>query len=381
MAIETAAAQIEIPFEAPRAVREGLAAMGRTEDVRLAPSRQRLAIACYGRGRIALVGIEIAPGGRGPAVTVTSLRELSWAGLREPHGLDFLDDDTLVVGDRAGSVSIVRLDSAGEVSSVDVLGSPLLDSPGSVAVRAVEDGCELIACSNWEDTVTRHALDATGALRESDVLVREWLDLPDGVALSADGRWLAVSNHNTHMVVVFDRETLHEDASPAAVLRGVHYPHGLRFGADDLYLLAADAGAPYVHVFRPPGNGWRGVGYPSATIEVMDGETFARGRRNAQEGGPKGIDLDLETGVLVATAEHAPLAFFDVEAALAEPRPVGIDEALVTYELESLAELARAREEASEARRDLSEVFQTKAWRLTKPLRGAYGLARRARRG
>ena len=89
------------------------------------------------------------------------------------------------------------------------------------------------------------------------------------------------------------------------MLRGATYPHGLRFAADDRRLLVADAGAPYVHVFAADGS-WQGASYPASTIRVMDDETFERARHNPQEGGPKGIDLDPRTKLLIVTSESTP---------------------------------------------------------------------------
>lgn len=373
---------LEIAFEAPAEVRDALAAMGRTEDVRLAPGARRLAFACYANELIAVADLEIDVSASGPSIQVTSLSQLESTALREPHGLDFLDDDTLVVGNRAGGVAVFRLprsSSAGStmpIAPVDGGVSQTLDAPSSVAVRALgADGHEVLVCNNWTNAITRYALGANGALGAGEVVARKWLDLPDGLAISRDSRWLAVSNHNSHGVLVFAYSTLNEDADPVGLLRGVQYPHGLRFGPGDSYLLVADAGSPFVHVFVPPDSGWRGVGYPAATIRVMDDDTFARGRYNVAEGGPKGIDVDPGTNVLVVTSEHTPLAFFDVAAAL-ERREVAED-VLVRYELHVLAEANRvkieAAEAAAEARAQMTALQQTKAWRLLQPARRAYG--------
>ena len=109
----------------------------------------------------------------------------------------------------------------------------------------------------------------------------------------------------------------------------------------------------------------------------MDDETFARGRISPAEGGPKGIEIDPRANVLVTTAECAPLAFFDVDAALAGGAIGRAEEASVQYELEALEEWDRLRTAAAEAKAQLEEIKQTKAWRMTLPLRRAYGAARR----
>jgi hypothetical protein len=106
-----------------------------------------------------------------PRIALTRLEQLEATGLGEPHGIDFADDDTLVVGERAGGVSVFRLPPAGQPGRLTPVGSAdgsvheLLDSPGSVAVRSLGDGRhEVLACNQWTSTITWHTLDSNGAL-------------------------------------------------------------------------------------------------------------------------------------------------------------------------------------------------------------------------
>jgi Lipoprotein LpqB beta-propeller domain len=373
----------EIAFDAPRGVRETLGELGRTEDVRLAPGRRRVAIACYHAERIAVGDVELTRSPEGPSVAVTRLELLSSPLLREPHGVDWRDDETLVVANRGGAVAVLRL-AGSELAPVGGEAPPGgVDAPGSIVVRRLEGNRhEVLVCDNWRSEVARYELDANGTLTGGWPLLGRWLDLPDGIASSDDGRWLAVSNHNTHSVLVFDREAAEQDVDPAAVLRGVDYPHGLRFAANDSRLLVADAGSPRVHVFVAPADGWTGPAYPAATIDVMDEPTFLRGRRNPAEGGPKGIDLDPRTHVLLVTCEERPLAFFDAAPVLERPEDIGIDRgALLRHELAALAAARAEREATANARAELAAVLGTKAWRLTAPARRLYAaLGRIARR-
>jgi Lipoprotein LpqB beta-propeller domain len=379
----TAAPLFEIPFEAEGAVRATLGAMGRTEDVRLSPDGRRLAIACYARNRVLLVEIRVERTPTGPIVALGDLREVSSPALHEPHGVDFLDDDTLVVSNRSAGVTVFRItDHSGDVASTEVArnhGS--LESPGSVAVRHLGGGRhEALVCNNWGHTVTRHTIAGDGELSHGEVVARRFLDVPDGVAISRDGRWVAVSNHNTHSVLVYAGSTLGEDAEPVGVLRGVLYPHGLRFTGDDRQLLVADAGAPYVHVFAAANGDWHWAGYPAASVRVMSDEVFARGRYNPTGGGPKGIDIDPRTGVLVVTSEHFGLGFFDLTAVLECPGDVTRDEdALRRYELHALETIERQRQTTANAVDQLHAIQQTKAWRLMEPARRLYRTVRRLR--
>jgi hypothetical protein len=378
-----AAPQFEIPFEAAGAVRATLGAMGRTEDVRLSPNGRRLAIACYARNRVFLVEIRVKRTPTGPTVALGDVREVSSPALHEPHGVDFVDDDTLVVSNRSAGVTVLRVpDHPGDVASTEVARNPgLLEAPGSVAVRHLGDGRhEALVCNNWGHTVTRHAIASDGELSHGEVVARRFLDVPDGVAISRDGRWVAVSNHNTHSVLVYAGSTLGEHAEPVGVLRGVLYPHGLRFTGDDRQLLVADAGAPYVHVFAAANGDWQRAGYPAASVRVMSDEVFARGRYNPTEGGPKGIDIDPRTSVLVATSEHLGLGFFDLGAVLERPADFARDEeALRRYELHALETIEGHRETAANAVHQLRTIQQTKAWRLMEPARRLYRTARNLR--
>jgi sugar lactone lactonase YvrE len=374
----------QIAVDAPPEVHSALRGLGRTEDVRLSPGGRRLAIACYWNRGISIGDVVLGRTPSGPTASLTRLEQVSSEALREPHGLDWHDDQTLVVANRGGGVAIVRLDGPEppDVTLLDVS----LDAPGSVALRPLGAGRhEVLVCENWRNAVVRLELGEHGELHETGPVQEAWLDLPDGLALSRDGRWLAVSNHNSHSVLVFDR-VAGENRDPVAVLRGVDYPHGLRFSADGTLLLVADAGAPHVHVFADSGRGWRGGAYAAAVVAVMDEPTFRRGRHNPQEGGPKGIDVDTGAQVLLATCEELGLAFFDAKELLERPESLGGDaDALLRHELDALGAVAREREETARARAEtehvraeLAAVLSTKAWRLTAPVRTVYGGLRRA---
>jgi hypothetical protein len=363
MSAHAPAVPLEIAFEAPPHVHDVLAALARTEDVRLSPSGRRLAIAGFANGRIANADVEIERTASGPEVAVTGIEDVESPAFQDPHGVDFVDEETLVVANRGGGIAVLRLVPGGAellATTGPVRDDPesLLETPGSVAVRKAGAGRrEILACNNYAHTVTRHTLDASGRLVDGQVVVQRWLEIPDGLALSRGGRWLAVSNHDTHSVLVYDCASLGGDVGPVGVLRGARYPHGIRFGTDDRFLVVADAGAPLVHIFAARDGSWERVAYPSSSITVMDETTFLRGRHNPQEGGPKGIDVDVRSNVLVATAECLPLAFFDLEPALSELGPDA--GALTGYELHLLETRADAKQAAAETERSLHAELES----------------------
>lgn len=361
-----------ISYEAPQEIRDALDGIGRTEDVAFSPDNRRLALAGFYSNSIAIVDVDIRIEEDRPHVTVTDMAEFPSTSLHSPHGVIFLDNDTIATGSRGGSVSVFRLPSNGNTELTLCRPPPdrdfaLLDAPGSLAIAGGTDGpIEVIVCNNEGNTITRHTLqDDPFAVIRNDVLLSQWLNLPDGVALSPDGRWLAISNHNSHTVMMYERSSaLHEGSDPVCILRGAAYPHGVRFTDDGRHLFVAAAGKPFIQVYMAEAGTWRGVQYPTAAVRVMDDEVFdAHPGRSKGEGGPKGIDIDSHGRVLAVTSEYQRLNFFDVATIIDRSVPVARDYAQqVRFELE-FQELFR------EAEAYIVALQASNSFRLTKPLR------------
>jgi len=323
------ASTARIPFEASAEARCALETLGRTEDLAFSPDGARLALADARAARILILEIRIESVGDRLHVVVRDGFALSPPSLRFPHGVAFLDAQTLVVGDRDGLVRVFGIPRP-RADEKESSPKPLrtirggwirrLRWPGSVAVSQSAPGIfDLLVCNNYAHVVTSHRLDTTRAMRvrNQGILLQRGLAIPDGISISADQRWIAVSNHACGNVFVYARTPKLDCATdPDAILTGIDCPHGLRFASDGRHLLVADAAAPFVRVFAEPVGGWRGEQPPVRSLRVLDDETFARGRCNPEEGGPKGIDLDRERRVLATTCEHQPLAFFDLRNAL-----------------------------------------------------------------
>jgi hypothetical protein len=373
----------KIQYTAPQSITDAIASLGRTEDVRFSPSNRRLAVAAFERNRIVVFDIDIASSSGATQVTLTGGVELSSLALQLPHGLDFIDDDTLIVTSRGSDVALFKLPSGEEiVRTHEVLpiarwpanGTTLLNAPSSVAVTHVEeDAGEVLICNNDGHTVTRHLLDrdAGGAIRNSEILLNKYLNIPDGVSVSPDRRWIAVSNHAEHNVLLYENSpALNPDAEPDGILRGVIYPHGLRFSADGRHLFVVDAGAPYLHIYTQDSDQWHGVHHPAATVRIMDDAIYQSARHNPEEGGPKGLDLDASSKILVLTSECQPLAFFDVPVLLQqafaggsarEHRILGI-----SHELRLMQESHTKR---AEHFMEVTALRNSRSWRITAPLR------------
>ena len=359
----------------------------------MSPSSRRLAVAALTRNEIAVFDVDIGscPGGADVALTGGVL--LSSPAIRQPHGVDFVDDHTLIVANRGGDVALFTLPSGDigvathEVRAVArwPMGRATgVNVPGSVAATRVDQhSCDVLVCNNAGHTVTRHRWDrnAAGIPTDSRVLLRKYLDIPDGVSVSRDRRWIAVSNHNPHNVLLYeDSPALNADSSPDGILRGVSYPHGLCFSADGRYLIVADAGAPCIHIYAQEADHWRGVRHPFASVRIMSEEAFQKGRHSPAQGGPKGIDIDPGSGVIVVTSEYQPLAFFSLPTLL---QHAASDDSVrerggvaADYELMLMDERHRLAQRVIDARNSFQN---STSWRITAPLRWVASTARRHR--
>ena len=158
--------------------------------------------------------------------------------------------------------------------------------------------------------------------KNSEVLLKRWLDIPNGICVSKERQWIAVSNHNTQTVLLYKNgPSLNASSIPDGILRQIDYPHGLRFTSDGRFIFVADAGSPYVNIYKKDRSEWRGVRDPVLSFKVLNDDEFLRGRHSREEGGPKGIDINNNMDILVTTCEVRPLAFFDVVSVLERVSP------------------------------------------------------------
>jgi WD40 repeat protein len=365
----------------------------RVEDVRFSPDNKRLAIAGYKNNRLLILDIELYISPTAPRITVTDCFEIASQSLKDPHGLFWIDNTTLIVANRGGDTSILQLPENRQARKTIHL-TPLLSlrpdgrqtiyTPGSVAVaRAGEDLIDILTCNNYSHHVLQSLVSTRNGFSclSNSILLERDIEIPDGIAFSPDYHWIAVSNHGWHNVQVHENMAkLNPDSTPAALLLGTNYPHGVLFSPDGKCILTADAGAPYVNVYTRKGDDWDGEYSPELRIRVMDEATFKRGHNNPMEGGPKGIDLDSKGRILVTTCEEQPLAFFDLAQAMRLPtdRPIGFPDRPESARLEFTDRtLRRHFHNITRSRRELVEDYeqeiqsmkQSMSWRITAPLR------------
>lgn len=308
------------------AMAEGVAAsitrLGRCEDLRFSPDGSRLAVPGY-KSKICLV-LAVSFDEATSTVSLSDSVEVESPGFTQPHGLDFIDNETLAVGNRDSDIAIVSLPARFGARRVTIEPASMVTGkrftrthwPGSVAVyRDAAGELSVLACNNYIDRVSQHFLAPSAGYREtrSRIAFARGLHIPDGVAVSPDGQWIAISCHESHVVAVYSVARTGRLAAPVAEFPGAHFPHGLRFTPDGESLMVADAGSPYVHVYAR-GRGWEGSRRPVRSVRVLDEETYRRGRTMPSEGGPKGIDFDPRARMVAVCCEEAGIKFLPFAA-------------------------------------------------------------------
>lgn len=305
-------------FDTPAALRDVVDRLARTEDIRFSHDGRRLAIAGFAANTIMILELAAAP-----SREVTGSLELKHPQIDMPHGLEWLDNTQLAIANRGGGVMIIAVQAPQSgVHAADAELRQFIDkiglrkpmkSPGSLAVATKKDKRGLWVCNNYINTMSYHTLKGAGPklrIGRNKSAITKGLKTPDGVAVSHDNAYLAISNHDTHQVFIYAIDKPGK-ATKIGVLNGIDYPHGLRFAPDSKSLIVADAGQPFLHVFRTD-NDWQGKHETARYVRVLTDTTYWHGRHNTQEGGIKGIDIDASRGIVVMTCEMQTLTLVDL---------------------------------------------------------------------
>jgi hypothetical protein len=311
--------------------REMLAHLGRTEDLKFSPSKKLLAIAGFDSERVIIFKVNLEASKESPRINLSDYFQIFSPMLKSPHGLVFLDERTLIVANRAGAINVFTLPvAAGKqqkytLDPVRTIGGGRfrkLDSPGSVDAYPMGWGVyRVLICNNYAHHVTSARIipAARHLVWGHQILLEKSLEIPDGINVSENRKWIVVSNHVSGTLFMYENQyNLGRRSEPVAVLHGMDCPHGVRFTDNDQKLIVVDSAAPNMCVYATGSNGWKGDYFPVKTMRVLDDQTFELGRYNLEEGGPKGIDLDPVSNVLAMTCEHQPLTFYSLDSILQE---------------------------------------------------------------
>ncbi|MFO1089099.1 MAG: hypothetical protein U1E46_05910 [Hyphomicrobiales bacterium] len=304
-------------YEPAEPVKEALADMGRTEDIEFSPDQTRLVIA--GFRKHSLLFVDFKRDTSSDRITSSNCIEVVSEHIRLPHGVAWLDNDTVIVASRGGKVAVFDVPAFQPgrarvtVEPIRVLQSSdakTLKTPGSVCVNWIDaDQVDVLVCNNYVHTVSRHRLVRSRRWEQAEEqrVFGSGLDVPDSVTAARGGTYFAVSNHNKHRVDLFASYS----NNPVSKIAGCGYPHGVRFVRNCEFVIVADAGAPMIHIYRSPTGAWRGWKSPVVSARVVPDETFFRFEGRG-EGGPKGLDFTQDAGVMATTCEGQAVAFFRI---------------------------------------------------------------------
>jgi hypothetical protein len=316
--------QKSLLFKTDKRTANALNLLGRSEDIHISPDGRYAALAGYLTNKILIVRIHIEKEKGKWNIILSNSFDFTSTTLDAPHGVFWIDDQHIMVANRATNSIVfkipknrnksnVRLEP---ISSIKTDQIDLLYHSSCLHVYTLGAGLyEALICSNYGHYVSSHILDERKKFspQSSIMLLQVDLNVPDGVAVSDDRRWIGVSNHDQHSIHIYSNDKLLDKYThPSAILHGPLYPHGIIFFKDSHYIFVADAGAPYVYGFFSSSGNWIGKLQPFIKLQVMNADFFKAGHVNPQEGGPKGIYITQDSHLLIITCDQVRIAFFDL---------------------------------------------------------------------
>lgn len=320
---------MELFYKTSEEIRAIINKIGRTEDVKFSPDNSRFVIAEFIANKLHFFDFGFDPNENPVGITLTNYCEITSPDIKSPHGVCFLDDDRIVVCSRYGDVSIFRVpEYRDEINEFEIhaeasipgqgLWRSKVMTPGSVdSYPLSENKYRIFICENHSHLVSSHiiSLDDGITITHEGVRMKQSLRIPDGITVSPDQKWIAVSNHVYGQAVIFKNESdLTKKTTPVNVLEGPVCPHGIRFSHDGKELYVADAATQYLFLYESEDGNWGATHNPPKTIKVVDDEAFYVGQYGAKEGGVKGIDIDKTQSVIITTHRMGVVEFYDLKA-------------------------------------------------------------------
>lgn len=98
-----------ISFMPSDGVKTALANLGRTEDVQFSPDDRRLAIAGYGLSKLLILDIKVKTAKGKILVVSDDWLEITSPSFNYPHGLFWIDSNTLIIANRSTDVPIIKI--------------------------------------------------------------------------------------------------------------------------------------------------------------------------------------------------------------------------------------------------------------------------------
>lgn len=318
---------MRINYEATDEIRNRIEHIGRTEDIKFSPDGKQFIIVEFLASKLHLFTCDIHQTDSSPSIHITGYSAITSPEIKLPHGVCYLDNHTIAVCNRIGGVSIFKIpgatDQADEyrltpekVINGQGLFTARVITPGSVHSHQIsKDRYWILVCNNNRHAVTSHIVDLRDGVKITNegIRIEHSLCFPDGVSISPDGKWIAISNHDFSQVSIFENTPgLNKKSPPATVFDGPVCPHGIRFSPDGKTLYVADAATKYLYIFESKDGNWGSAENSCRSVQVVDDQTFYYGKYGLREGGVKGIDIHPSNLLLAVSHRMEVLGFFDV---------------------------------------------------------------------
>jgi hypothetical protein len=98
----------KLKFNALKCADEIVHSLQRTEDIKFSPSGSRVAVASYLENTISIFDVSITGSRNSKKVDLINAVMISSGDLKHPHGLDFIDEEKILVTNREGLVLFLR---------------------------------------------------------------------------------------------------------------------------------------------------------------------------------------------------------------------------------------------------------------------------------
>ena len=255
---------------------------------------------------------------------------------KRPHAVGFLSDQVIVVANRLGLIEFFRIpdqnlqlhnqsldniytldaDWFGAPGHTKMCGDrPIATGPGALDYR---NGLLYVGC-NLENTISVHTcslINDTVEVADSYVISMNLVDIPDAVSVSADGQWLAISDHQNRRVVIL--ETVTGETIGTLQTPELKHPHGIRFDNSGKQLVVSDAGGQKLHLFQTDVNWSSGSSIAYSILDGIDDDAFNKtlsvvpAAYQSLEGGIKGIGYDPISELYITTCRNQLLRFYSL---------------------------------------------------------------------
>lgn len=300
--------------------------VGRTEDIRFSKDITRAAIAGFLQHCCILLHIQVQIIDENPKIIIVGSTKITSKNLTHPHGVEFIGNEYLIVCNRTGCIDVFDIrniqfnDKVIDLKPIRTIKRAnffeKINSPGSLAVLHSSDKkIEILVCNNYSHQITHHdiPLKSRFKLTKSSIFLKNGLNIPDGISINKNKTWVAISNHGTNSVLLFDlKSKLSISSEHTGELINIGYPHGIRFSEDGNKIFVADAGSPYIFVYETIDDSWNGKFEPVTKYKVLSDEDYLRGRTNPEEGGPKGLDIIEKASLIAITNQETPFQIFNL---------------------------------------------------------------------